>query len=97
MSERRHFDPAFKLEVARMVRDQGQSVPQVCRTLSIGPTAVRRWVAQLDAERQGGAGVSTPLTADLQRIRQLERENQQLRSDLDVLKKATVFFARGLT
>lgn len=93
---RRVFDAAFKLEVAKMVRDQDLSVPHVSRTMSVGPTAIRRWVAQLDAERQGTRGIGAPLTADMQRIRQLERENQQLRSDNEVLKKATAFFAREL-
>lgn len=93
---RRAFDASFKLEVARMVRDQGMGISHVCRTMSVGPTAVRRWVAQLDDERQGGRGSGAPLTPDLQRLRQLEDENRQLRSDNEVLKKATAFFAREL-
>jgi transposase-like protein len=48
--ERRQFDASFKLEVARMVKDQGRSVSEVCRSLSLGETAVRRWVAQYEAE-----------------------------------------------
>jgi transposase len=94
---RRTFDANVKLEVARMVRDQGMSVAEVSRSMSVGRTAVQRWVRQLDAERQGeplrGA---MPLTAEMQRIRQLEEENRRLRSDNDVLKKATAFFAREL-
>ena len=94
--KRRKFDAAFKLEVAKMVRDQELSVLHVSRTVSVGRTAIQRWVAQLDAERQGTRGIGAPLTADIQRIRELERENQQLRPDNEVLKKATAFFAREL-
>jgi transposase len=36
------------------------------------------------------------LTTDQQQIRQLEHENRQLRSDNDLLKKASAFFAREL-
>lgn len=36
------------------------------------------------------------LTAEEQRIRQLEHENRQLRSDVDALKKASAYFAREL-
>ncbi|EUC17604.1 transposase IS3/IS911 family protein, partial [Burkholderia sp. BT03] len=46
---RREFDASFKLEVVRMVRDQGLSVSEVCRSMELGETAVRRWVAQYDA------------------------------------------------
>jgi transposase len=93
---RRQFDASFKLEVVRMIRDQGLSLSEVCRSMELGETAVRRWVAQYDAESGGGAGVSKPLTAEQQRIRQLEMENRQLREDNTLLKKASAFFAREL-
>jgi transposase len=95
--KRRVFDEAFKLQVAQMVREQGLGVPQVCKDMQLGETAVRRWVAQLDAERAGQSGIGKPLTAEQQRIRQLEAENRQLRQDNDLLKKASAFFARELT
>ncbi len=55
-----------------------------------------RWLAQLDAEQSGQAGIGKPLTVEQQRIRQLEAENRQLRQDNDLLKKASAFFAREL-
>lgn len=94
--KRRTFDASFKLQVAQMVRDQGVSIGQVCQDMNLGATAVRRWVAQLGAEQSGEAGAGKPLTAEQQRIRQLESENRQLRQDNDLLKKASAFFAREL-
>lgn len=41
-------------------------------------------------------GYLKPLTAEHQRIRQLELENRQLRGDVEILKKASAFFAREL-
>jgi transposase len=64
--------------------------------MRLGETAVRRWLAQFDAEQMGQPGIGKPLTAEHQRIRQLEIENRQLRMDVDVLKKASAFFAREL-
>ncbi len=64
--------------------------------MALGETAVRRCVAQYDAESSGGAGVGKPLTVEQQRIRQLEVENRQLREDVSLLKKASAFFAREL-
>jgi transposase len=93
---RRTFDAAFKLQVVRMVRDQELSVSQVCKDLDIGETAVRRWLDQYDAEKSGDLGLGKPLTPEQQRIRQLEAENRQLKSDNDLLKKASAFFAREL-
>lgn len=93
---RRTFDPSFKLKVVQMVKDQGLSVGQVCRDMKLGETAVRRWMAQFDAEHLGHNGIGKPLTAEQQRVRQLEAENRQLRLDNDLLKKASAFFAREL-
>jgi transposase len=93
---RRHFDTAFKLQVVKMVRDQGLSVGQVCHDLNLVDSAVRRWLAQYDAERSGGPGMGKPLTAEQQRIRELEAENRRLREDNTILKKASAFFAREL-
>ena len=38
---KRQFEASFKLEVVRMVRDQGLSVSAVCRTMQVGETALR--------------------------------------------------------
>lgn len=64
--------------------------------MNIGRTAVNRWVEQYRAEQRGKSGIGKPLTVELQRIRQLETENRQLRSDNELLKKASAFFAREL-
>lgn len=94
--ERRSFDAAFKLQVVKMVQDQGLTVAQVCQELKLGETAVRRWLKQVEAEQNGHAGIGKPVTPDQQRIRQLELENRQLRADNELLKKASAFFAREL-
>jgi len=46
---RRQFDAGFKLQVVKMIREQGLSVSQVCRDMELGETAVRRWLTQFDA------------------------------------------------
>jgi len=94
--ERRVFETSFKLQVAKMVKDQGIGVSQVCRDMDLGETAVRRWVAQYEAEQLGQACIGKPLSAEQQRIRELEKELQQVKMDNDLLKKASAFFAREL-
>lgn len=95
-SKHTEYDASFKLQVARMVVDQGLSVAQVVASMGVGPTAVRRWADQYRAELNGQPGIGKPLTAEQQRIRQLEAENRQLKSDNELLKKASAFFAREL-
>ena len=95
-TNRNHYDDAFKLEVAKMVVNQGFAVTSVVKEMNVGRTAVVRWVDQYKAELLGHSGMGKPLTTEQQRIRQLEQENRQLRSDNDLLKKASAFFAREL-
>jgi transposase len=94
--KRRKFDASFKLKVVQLIKDQGLSVSQVCQDMKLGETAVRRWLRQVDTELAGKTGIGKPLTAEQQRIRQLEAENRQLRLDNELLKKASAFFAREL-
>ena len=94
--KRKIFDSSLKLEVIRMIKEQGQSVQNVSESMSIGQTAIRRWLTQYSAEQSGQSGIGKPLTAEQQRIGQLEAENLQLKQDVTILKKASAFFAREM-
>jgi transposase len=85
--QRKTFDTSLKLEVVRMIKEQGLSVQNVSEAMNIGPTAIRRWVTQYGAEQNGQPGIGKPLTAEQQRIRQLEQENRQLKGDVDILNR----------
>ena len=61
-----------------MVKVQGLSVGQVCKDMSLGATAVRRWLVQFEAEQLGQSGIGKPLTAEHQRIRQLRWLSRKL-------------------
>ena len=75
---------------------QPLSVGQVSRDLNLTDSAVRRWVAKYDAEQRGEPVNGLPLSAEQRRIRELERENQQLKQDVALLKKASAFFAQEI-
>ena len=93
---RRSFDASFKLQGVQRIKTQGLSVGQVCKDMGLGESVVRRWLSQFEAEQAGLPGIGKPITAEHQRIRQLESENRQLRGDVEILKKASAFFAREL-
>jgi transposase len=61
----------------------------------IGCTAetLRKWVRQAQVDGGSRPGVST---AEAQRIKELERENRELRRSNEILKAASAFFAREL-
>ncbi len=94
--QRKKFDTSLKLEVVRMIKEQGLSVQNVSQSMDIGPTAIRRWLTQYEAEQSGQRGIGNPLTAEQQRIRHLEVENRQLRMDVDILKNRPTRLAEAL-
>ena len=54
---RRVFDASFKLQVVQIVKTQGLSIGQVCKDMSFGAIAVRRWLTQFEAEQLGQSGI----------------------------------------
>ena len=72
-----------------MVLDQGYSITEASRSLDVGETALRRWVEQLQQERNGTTPTSKALTPDQQRIQELEARVKRLEDEKRILKKAT--------
>ena len=90
---RRSFTKEYKAEVVELIRKSGKTVGAICRDLDLTETAVRRWVQQAEVDSGGGpAGALT--TAEKEELRRLRREVRTLRMEREVLKKATVFFAK---
>jgi transposase len=81
--ECRKFTREFKAEAVRLAEAGGKSVTQVAKELDLTESALRNWVDQTRAERQGG------LTAD-ERVEfvRLRREVKRLEMEREILKKA---------
>ncbi len=79
-----------------MVKEDGVVISQVCKDMNLHETVVRRWLKQVELEKTGQGFIGKPLTPDQQRIRELESENKRLKLDVELLKKASAFFARAI-
>ena len=88
-------DRAVRLvfEAERHTESQWEAIRSVADKL--GPTAetVRKWVRQAEIDDGHRAGVTSQ---ERERIRQLERENRELRRANEILKTASAFFAAEL-
>jgi transposase len=87
---RRSFTPEFKAEIVELCQRGDRSIGQVARDFDLTETAVREWVRQ--AERDAGTRGDGGLTS--QELSALRRENQRLRQDVEILKRATAFFVK---
>ena len=87
---RRSFTPEFKADIVRRCQGGDRSIGQVARDFDLTETAVREWVRQAEVD----AGERDGLTTDERHeLAQLRRENRRLQADVDLLKRATAFFA----
>ncbi len=87
--QRRSFTPEFKREAAGLVLDKGYSHIEAARSLGLVESALRRWVKQLQDERQGVTPKSKALTPEQQKIQELEARIDRLEREKAILKKAT--------
>lgn len=88
---RRAFTPEFKAEIVERCQAGDRSIGQVARDFDLIESAVRRWVeqAEIDAGRREGLN-----SDDREELSRLRRENARLQADVDLLKRATAFFAK---
>ena len=95
--ERKHYTAEFKRQAVEML-NQGKSGQQVGETLGIGSGMVYRWRRELRGEPSGSrAFPGNGVARDEQqaRLKQLERDNRELREDRDILEKAAAYFSKN--
>lgn len=86
----RVIDDAFRQEAVRLLAASGRTIKEVADDLGIGVSSLGAWKRKLDrAELM--AGPHEDVEMELKRLR---RENELLRAERDLLKKATAFFAK---
>jgi transposase len=89
---RRQFTEEFKAGAVRLILDEGKTVGAAARDLDLTETALREWVRRAQADRSKGRSGLT--TAERDELARLRKENRELRSERDILKKAAAFFAK---
>nr|WP_202619368.1 IS3 family transposase [Escherichia coli] len=100
MTKNTRFSPEVRQRAIRMVLEsQGEYDSQWAAICSIAPKigctpeTLRVWVRQHERDTGGGDGGLT--TAERQRLKELERENRELRRSNDILRQASAYFGEG--
>ena len=91
---RKKYSQEFKREAVSLVEDQGYSKAEAARSLGVRPELIRRWYREFIVQSTEAFAGNGHLSADQQRIQELEAENRRLKMEKDILKKATVFFVQ---
>jgi len=96
MEKRKRFSAEFKREAVRLMREPGKTVAVVARELGVPRNRLYKW--QSDVEKKSEAAFSGPgrrpePQAELARLR---RENERIKEENIILKKAAAYFAKDL-
>ncbi|KMP10269.1 transposase [Candidatus Nitromaritima sp. SCGC AAA799-A02] len=91
--KRRQFTKEFKIEAVRLIIEEGRRISEVARELGVAENLLGRWKKKYEegkAEPFPGKGRLSPEDDELRR---LKRENDRLRMERDILKKAVAIFS----
>jgi transposase-like protein len=87
----RKYSPEFKEEAAKMVVEASQTIAHVARELGVNESSLGNWVKEY---RESHAGDEPGLQlSERARLRELERENRELKMRVEFLSKAAAYFA----
>jgi transposase-like protein len=91
---RRRFTAEFKVQAVRRLLDGGKGLTEVATELGLSPGQLSGWRNEHLAA--GSAEVLAARKAEQAELQRLKRENKRLEEEVEILKKATAFFARGI-
>lgn len=90
MATRKTYTQEFKLDAVKLVTERGLSRARVARDLGVGPQTLRNWLRAFAADADAVPAAGT----EAQQLAALRRENELLREERDILKKALGIFSR---
>ena len=94
VEKRKLFTKEFEEEAGRLVRTSGRTKREIAAELGVGLSTLTRWLAR-GRERAMDAPDRPPPEEDVAaELKRLRRENEILRQERDILKKATAFFVK---
>ena len=88
------YPPEFRERAIRMARESQRSIAAVAADLGINHETLRQWLRQDEADN--GSRSDRLSSAEREELAALRRENRELRRANEILKAASVFFAREL-
>jgi transposase len=89
----KRFDEEFKIEAVRLASEPGNTQSEIERDLGISQGIISRWKRELRKDGDQAFPGKGRLKPDDDELRRLKRENERLRQERDILKKAVAIFS----
>lgn len=88
------YDKEFKLEAMRLCKEPGNTARKIEKDLGLAQGSISRWKRQLREDGEYAFPGKGHLKPDEAAMRKLMRENERLRRERDILKKAVAIFSK---
>lgn len=96
MDLNKQYSAEFKLEAIKRLQTSGQPLTQVAKELGVKPTTMQGWLNKYRKSPESPFPGSGHLKPEDEKLRKLEKENRELKEELEILKKAAAYFAKNL-
>jgi transposase len=93
MARKRTYTRSFKLQALELAKSGQKSINEIERDLGITPGLLHKWKARIKVDGQQAFPGKGRLKEDEELIRRLKRENELLRQEREILKKALAIFS----
>lgn len=87
------FDKAFKIEAVHLVKTSGKALTQLAQDLGVSKATLSRWCQDIATNGEQAFVGSGNLLPEVEELKRLRRENEILRQERDILKKALAIFS----
>jgi transposase len=94
MTTRKTYSKEFKLDAIALVVEQKYSKAEAARNLGLSPQILGRWLKEAEDDNGQAFRGNGTLTPEQAEIRRLKEQVKRLEMEREILKKATVFFAK---
>ena len=96
MTTRKKYSKEFKLDAVSLIAEQGYTRSEAARSLDINTNMLGRWMKEFQSDDGQAFRGNGKLTPEQEENRRLKAQVKRLQMEKEILKKATVFFAKEM-
>lgn len=92
--KRKTYSREFKIETVKLITEGGENVSQIALDMGIHENTLYKWVRTLSVKPEEAFPGKGHMASDAEMLRQLKKENDRLKMECDILKKAMAIFSQ---
>lgn len=92
--KRKTYSREFKVETVKLITERGENVSQVALDMGIHENTLYKWIREFSAKPQEAFPGKGHMVSEAEELRRLQKENERLKMERDILKKAMAIFSQ---